>query len=302
MEAVLVTTADGKRANETAGSHARWGARSVARGWEWRWLAVVPTILEAILMGVMLLPATLLPATLRAAGPTRVSGAEPPSATLPIHLASPMRWRWRVADGKQAHGSQAHGKQAEGTLALPDLRLELRLGPRGIPKCRFVGSTILKAERDTTWIEFMGSRLDQVLKLRVDCRADDEVELVITPYVQANAGAGLIRYTEAVERRLKLQAELVARRSEYQMRMLGAAPGGKDGQTIFLSSAKLTPSGERTRLMADYHYKEAREAQERLWQLDILREKLEGTARLEVRATRADDARPVQLLVDEQGG
>lgn len=253
--------------------------RTTARARSVEWCFRRPAAALAAVVAILVFATT--------AGPTLVSAAEPPSATMLLELSTPMRGQWRVLD--------------EG-LASRDVRLELRLGPKGIPKSRFVGSTLLRAERDTTWIEFTGSRLDQVLKLRVDCRADRELEVVITPYVQTNAGAGMVRYSEALERRLKVQSEFVARRSEYQMRMLGAAPGGKDGQTIFLSSNQLTPSGERTRMMADYHYRAAREAQQRLEHLDLLREKLDGAARLEIRASRADDSRLVGLQAAETAG
>lgn len=203
----------------------------------------------------------------------RLEGADPPAAIVPIQLAEPMRGRWKLADS---------------TIAPADVQLELRLGPRGIPRSRFVGSTTLKAERDSTWIEFNQAKADQVLKLRVDCKADPELEVNVTPFLQVNATSQPTKYSPVLEQRVEQYAEFVARRNEWQLQLLGG--GSNKGK-----ASKAPASVQRARLVLEYQLKGAEEARERLARLGELRDKLEGTAVLEIRAARVADLAPVRL-------
>lgn len=241
-----------------AGEVRAWRAGSNGRG-------------GTLLIGTMSLG--LLSLATQALAERRLEGAEPPAAIVPIQLAEPMRGRWKFADSG---------------LAPADVQLELKLGPRGIPRSRFVGSTMLKAERDSTWIEFNQSKADQVLKLRVDCQADPELEVSVTPFLQVNATSQPTKYSSTFEQRVEQYAEFVARRSEWQLQMLGG--GSSKGKP-----SKAPASVQRARMVLEYQLKGAEEARERLARLSELRDKLEGTAGLEIRATRVADLTPVRL-------
>lgn len=199
---------------------------------------------------------------------------------LAIHLTAPMRGQWRLIAGE---------------IDPRELRLDVRLGPRHVPKHRMPRGTLLQAERGTTWIEFIGGPLDDVLRLRIDCRTDKLVDVVVTPYVQPGSTGGSMRYTEFAERRLDQLADVAAQRAEIQLRLLGAVPA-KDGKSAPRGGGALTPAGIRAKMLADYQYQAARETQKRLAHLDRLREQLDGVAELEVRVLRADGGAPVPIV------
>lgn len=92
---------------------------------------------------------------------------------LTLRLLEPMSSRWRVAD-----------EAADAAKSPDDLRVEVRLFPRALPRWRLVGSASLNATGDTTWIEFNQAKLDQVLKLKVDCRWANGLEVTAVAHFQ----------------------------------------------------------------------------------------------------------------------
>lgn len=226
---------------------------------------------------------------------------------LTLHLSAPMRGQWKVLDAD---------------IALRDLRVDLRLGPRGVPKHRFPRGTVLQAERGTTWVEFIGGPLDDVLALRIDCRTekvpekvpdkapakssanapdptprkagDSVLDVIVTPYLRPDPTSNTVRYTEYLERRLDQLADVAAQRAELQLRMLGAVPA-KDGRSAPRGASGLSVTGIRAKMLADYQYQAARETQKRLGHFERLRDQLDGIAELEVRVVRADEGRSVHI-------
>ncbi|MFO0821466.1 MAG: hypothetical protein U1A77_26215 [Pirellulales bacterium] len=140
---------------------------------------------------------------------------------LQLRLAEPLVGRWKLA----AVGDPP----AEPAIESSDLRLEVRLLPKSLPRWRMVGSSTLNAAQDTTWIEFIGNKSDQVLKLKVDCQWTDSLRLVLTPYFQLSPDAPPLPLTAANREKAEQWMQWQGRRIQTQLQWLAARGGGGAG-------------------------------------------------------------------------
>ncbi|MFO0901795.1 MAG: hypothetical protein U0939_02275 [Pirellulales bacterium] len=190
---------------------------------------------------------------------------------IPLRLLEPMRGRWTL------------DPQQDSTPPRPDdLRLELRLMPRTLPRWRMVGSALLNVERDSTWIEFIQSQADQVLKLKVDCQWSDGLELTVAAHFQCVPESAPMpltmqnlhhaeQFTTTLGQRLTAQLQWLASRTP--------PPGAK--------AAGPAAALKEQRKLLERQWKQINAAAQRLEHLKSLQQTLEQEGRLHLRLTSA---------------
>lgn len=194
---------------------------------------------------------------------------------LQLRLAEPLVGRWKLA----AVGDPP----AEPAVESSDLRLEVRLLPKSLPRYRIVGSSTLNAVQDTTWIEFIGNKSDQVLKLKIDCQWTDSLRLVLTPYFQLLPDAQPLPLTTANRDKADQWMQWHGRRIQTQLQWLTARGGGATGGAGGGKKAGAAPNLLENRKLLEQQWKQVESARARFEHLAALQRTLEQEGRVHVR-------------------
>ncbi len=249
--------------------------------------------------------------------PVQRGRKETPSGSfLTLRLLEPMNSRWRVANTAVDNAANSAGNNAANntvdTVAAPDdLRVEVRLFPKSLPRWRLVGSSALNATGDSTWIEFTQAKLDQVLKLKVDCRWTNSLEITAVAHFQPapdgpSAPLSMATRQKADQHLAQLEQQLAQQRQWLAAR--GAfTDGGFAGQGFggggFSASGKSSSSGKGAtskltewRKMWEQQSKLAVAVRERLDRLATLQQTLEQEGRLHIRLVRFSTGAEVPLV------
>lgn len=217
-----------------------------------------------------------------------------------LRLLEPMTSRWRVAD-----------EAADAAASPDDLRVEVRLFPKALPRWRLVGSSALNATGDSTWIEFTQAKIDQVLKLKVDCRWANGLEVAAVAHFQPApdgpaAPLSMANRHKADQHLAQLEQQLAQQRQWLAAR--GAFPGGGPAGGGFTgggfsAGGKSSASGKGAaakltewRKMWEQQTKLAATVRERLDRLATLQQTLEQEGRLHIRLVRFSTGAEVPLV------
>ena len=204
---------------------------------------------------------------------------------IPLRLLEPMRSRWKMTpmdDATQENAPRENAPREATPPRLDDLRLELRLMPRTLPRWRIVGSALLKVERDSTWIEFIQSQADQVLKLKVDCQWSNGLELVVAAHFQCVPESAPLPLTMQNLHQAEQFTTTFGQRLTAQLQWLAARtppPGAK-------STGPAAALAEQRKLL-ERQWKQVNLAAQRLEHLKSLQQTLEQEGRLHLRLTSA---------------
>lgn len=213
---------------------------------------------------------------------------------LQLRLSEPLVGRWRIADPLESPpkgGPRIVWEPSE-------LRLEVRLLPRSLPRWRLVGSSSLNAARDSTWLEFVQSKSDQVLKLKVDCRWTNCLELVVSSHFQLGPEAAPVPLTPANRHKAEQFTQFMGQRLTTQLQWLtarggGGAGGGRGGT----GAAKMV----ELKKQLEQQLKVVESARLRLEHLATLQQTLEQEGRVHVRLVSPATGEEVPLAPWEPG-
>jgi hypothetical protein len=220
-----------------------------------------------------------------------------------------MTSRWRASD-----------ESSDAVSSPDDLRVEVRLFPKALPRWRLVGSSALNANGDSTWIEFTQAKLDQVLKLKVDCRWTNSLEVTAVAHFQPapdgpTAPLSMANRQKADQHLAQLEQQLAQQRQWLMAR--GAVPGnGFSGNGIsgngFAAGGRFPPGGKgatsgnamaakltELRKLWEQQSKLATAVRERLDRLATLQQTLEQEGRLHIRVVRFSTGAEVPLVAVE---
>ncbi|MFO0871658.1 MAG: hypothetical protein U0935_22260 [Pirellulales bacterium] len=219
----------------------------------------------------------------------------------PLRLADRLVMRWRLARDPRpddAGGAGTAGAATGPGAGVDDWRVEVRLVPRSLPKWRLVGSSLLQASRDTTWLEFVETKADQVLKLKLECCWTDRLELAVTPFFQLAPTAQPLPLTPAHRQRAEQLTVLTGQRLTTQLQWLAARSGG-GGKGGGGSGGGGTAQATAWRKQLEQQLKIVQAARERLAHLDQLQQTLQQEGRLQVRLLSFSTGEEIPLAPGE---
>ncbi|HND54690.1 MAG TPA: hypothetical protein PLV92_19900 [Pirellulaceae bacterium] len=213
-----------------------------------------------------------------------------------LKLSEQVAGRWQRTDApvdstKSTTTSSSISTKAVADSAVAEWQVELRVMPKGLLKSRFVGSSMMTAAKGETWIEFLQTKPDQVLKLHVTCQYSDHLELHVVPLFQLHPDQRPVLLTPANRRKAELLTVVGLQRANAYLHWLNAkasaTKGGKGGpQTAKIAAAKKQMQQSIKLLEA---------ARERLEHLGILLAQLEQEGKLHIRLIDSRTGKEIPL-------